>query len=217
MSGDEDENENVWDKFDIELAERVSIAAGISDEVELPWMFEGDDPENKATEFAIMRLHMELHREKDLIDDTSVDQSTLHDSIEEARKIQRLNQYFIPLVNFSFQQIVRLTIELLESELITDEYRGTNSTETLLARRFDQKIREDLLLRTGIISPDLKSEMTHARKLRNDLMHNPSSSALLENVDDVISEGDRLAKLQENLIEVIPNKEKFEFVVDMEG
>lgn len=63
------------------------------------------------------------------------------------------------------------SIDVLNEELIEEEFQGTNETMKTLDRRMSQPVREHLLYRCGIIDHELYKKMRAFRDHRNDLVH----------------------------------------------
>lgn len=67
--------------------------------------------------------------------------------------------------------IENLTVDVLNEDLIAEEYQGTNETMKTLRKRLPQPGCEHLLLRCGIIDHETVDEMRTFRKRRNRLVH----------------------------------------------
>lgn len=87
--------------------------------------------------------------------------------------------------------IENLTVDVLNEDLIADEYQGTNETIKTLRKRLPQPSCEHLLLRCGIIDHETVDEMRTFRKRRNRLVHDRDVHHTLDFEDPVMHEVDR--------------------------
>lgn len=87
--------------------------------------------------------------------------------------------------------IENLTVDVLNEDLIVDEYQGTNETMKTLRKRLPQPGCEHLLLRCGIIDHETVDEMRTFRKRRNRLVHDRDVHHTLDFEDPVMHEVDR--------------------------
>jgi hypothetical protein len=87
--------------------------------------------------------------------------------------------------------IENLTVDVLNEDLIADEYQGTNETIKTLRKRLPQPGCEHLLLRCGIIDHETVDEMRTFRKRRNRLVHDRDVHHTLDFEDPVMHEVDR--------------------------
>lgn len=69
--------------------------------------------------------------------------------------------------------IETFSIRLLNRELTTEHYQGSNRTMELF-EEISQPHRQGLLKRCGILDHEVVDAMDDVRKLRNDLVHDPS-------------------------------------------
>lgn len=113
--------------------------------------------------------------------------NNISDMYKRAEILNRFSGEIIEFVVFSNLIIEHYSTNLLDLELISEEYQGTNKTEKLLSRRLSQQEREDLLLRTGIIDAGMKGKLTDVRNTRNSLVHDIENSVILKEVDNTIS------------------------------
>lgn len=67
--------------------------------------------------------------------------------------------------------IETFSIQLLERELILEDYQGSNKTWDALDRGIRSVARQDLLRRTGLIDGDVLTDMDEVRKTRNKIAH----------------------------------------------
>jgi hypothetical protein len=87
--------------------------------------------------------------------------------------------------------IENLTVDVLNEDLIAEEYQGTNETMKTLRKRLPQPGCEHLLLRCGIIDHETVDEMRTFRKRRNRLVHDRDVHHTLDFEDPVMHEVDR--------------------------
>lgn len=87
--------------------------------------------------------------------------------------------------------IENLTVDVLNEDLIVEEYQGTNETMKTLRKRLPQPGCEHLLLRCGIIDHETVDEMRTFRKRRNRLVHDRDVHHTLDFEDPVMHEVDR--------------------------
>ncbi|MFC5277988.1 hypothetical protein ACFPM1_04300 [Halorubrum rubrum] len=98
--------------------------------------------------------------------------------------ISSLSGNMVSFVMFSQLLIEQFSIEILEEQIITEDFQGTNGTEDLLSRRLTQKEREELMMRTGIIDTGTKGNMEKIRRIRNNLAHSMNDSVVLNGIND---------------------------------
>lgn len=104
-----------------------------------------------------------------------------------------------------YQNIIdHFSIQLLHDEHIIDTYEGSNSSYELF-EDMSQPTREDLLKRTGVLNHQYTDEMRIIRRMRNDLVHDPterhSGSSIKELAEKVDTAADLVIKLHEELDE----------------
>lgn len=87
--------------------------------------------------------------------------------------------------------IENLTVDVLNEDLIAEEYQGTNETIKTLRKRLPQPGCEHLLLRCGIINHETVDEMRTFRTRRNRLVHHRDVHHTLDFEDPVMHEVDR--------------------------
>ncbi|WP_134671655.1 hypothetical protein [Halorussus marinus] len=87
--------------------------------------------------------------------------------------------------------IENLTVDVLNEDLIAEEYQGTNETMKTLRKRLPQPGCEHLLLRCGIVDHETVDEMRTFRKRRNRLVHDRDVHHTLDFEDPVMHEVDR--------------------------
>ena len=87
--------------------------------------------------------------------------------------------------------IENLTVDILNEDLITEEYQGTNETMKTLRKRVPQPGCEHLLLRCGIIGHETVDQMRTFRQRRNRLVHDRDVHHTLDFDDPVMHEVDR--------------------------
>jgi hypothetical protein len=87
--------------------------------------------------------------------------------------------------------IENLTVDVLNEDLIAEEYQGTNETMKTLRKRLPQPGCEHLLLRCGIIDHETVDEMRTFRTRRNRLVHDRDVHQSLDFEDPVMHEVDR--------------------------
>lgn len=87
--------------------------------------------------------------------------------------------------------IENLTVDVLNKDLIAEEYQGTNETMKTLRKRLPQPGCEHLLLRCGIIDHETVDEMRTFRTRRNRLVHDRDVHHTLDFEDPVMHEVDR--------------------------
>ena len=63
------------------------------------------------------------------------------------------------------------TIQLLEDGLVIEPYKNSNKTTKLLRRSMNQRQREAILKRFGVLDHKVVDKMGEVRTLRNDLVH----------------------------------------------
>jgi len=83
------------------------------------------------------------------------------------------------------------SIDVLNEELIEEEFRGTNETMKTLDRRISQPVREHLLYRCGVIDHELYKKMKSFRDHRNDLVHKKDFRQAFNFRDGVMVEVDK--------------------------
>lgn len=87
--------------------------------------------------------------------------------------------------------IENLTVDVLNGDLIVEEYQGTNETMNTLRKRLPQPGCEHLLLRCGLIDHETVDEMRTFRTRRNRLVHDRDVHHTLDFEDPVMHEVDR--------------------------
>jgi hypothetical protein len=87
--------------------------------------------------------------------------------------------------------IENLTVDVLNEDLIAEEYQGTNETMKTLRKRLSQPGCEHLLLRCGLIDHETVDEMRTFRTRRNRLVHDRDVHHTLDFEDPVMHEVDR--------------------------
>lgn len=87
--------------------------------------------------------------------------------------------------------IENLTVDVLNEDLIAEEYQGTNETMKTLRKRLPQPGCEHLLLRCGLIDHETVDEMRTFRTRRNRLVHDRDVHHTLDFEDPVMHEVDR--------------------------
>jgi hypothetical protein len=87
--------------------------------------------------------------------------------------------------------IENLTVDVLNEDLIAEEYQGTNETMKTLRKRLPQPGCEHLLFRCGIIDHETVDEMRTFRTRRNRLVHDRDVHQSLDFEDPVMHEVDR--------------------------
>ena len=195
-NSDKDSNLDLEDLKVMEEAVILSYIDGSTDEIE-----EIDEQEvgGILAKIALARMRIEIERdlqnaEDDIFSDrdtNSVDEDVLR-KLAESKKIQSSSHMIMNYFVLASALIESMIIDLFKKELIEDEYSETAKTKTIVEHRLDQKLREDLLFRTGIIDQALKSELSHVRGIRNGLVHNFTDYLLLKEIDSVPSELDRV-------------------------
>ncbi|WP_255150382.1 hypothetical protein [Halorarius halobius] len=83
------------------------------------------------------------------------------------------------------------SIDVLNEELIEEDFRGTNETMKTLDRRMSQPVREHLLYRCGVIGHKLYKNMRSFRDHRNDLVHKKDFRQAFDFQDGVMLEVDK--------------------------
>lgn len=83
------------------------------------------------------------------------------------------------------------SLDVLNEELIEEEFRGTNETIKTLDRRMSQPVREHLLYRCGIIGHELYKKMRSFRDHRNNLVHKKDFRQAFDFQDGVMVEVDK--------------------------
>ena len=83
------------------------------------------------------------------------------------------------------------SIDVLNEELIEDEFQGTNKTMKTLDRRMSQPVREHLLYRCGVIGHELYKKMRSFRDSRNNLVHKKDFRQAFDFQDGVMVEVDK--------------------------
>lgn len=83
------------------------------------------------------------------------------------------------------------SIDVLNEELIEEEFRDTNETIKTLDRRMSQPVREHLLYRCGVIGHELYKKMGSFRDHRNDLVHKKDFRQAFDFQDGVMVEVDK--------------------------
>jgi hypothetical protein len=128
----------------------------------------------------LMRIEAELYKSLDLeeSDQPDVEITELEDP-DELMFIIKARDKSILFFSLMASIIEDITNDLLQETLFTEEYRGTNRSDELIERHFNQEQREQLLLRNGIIDEGLAGELSHIREHRNKLLHNLSDRQLL--------------------------------------
>ncbi|PCR92469.1 hypothetical protein [Natrinema ejinorense] len=120
---------------------------------------------------------------------------------QKARNIQTSSDKLILLFSIASEMMQEYSAELLRDHMIVDEFKESNKTQDLLERDLNQTVREELLLRTGIIDEGLKSEMVHLRKFRNQLIHGDPVEALNKTPNELESEIERCLQTINELLE----------------
>lgn len=161
---------------------------------------------------SLIRKWVELHEELDDIEDKTKEQlesvreefevEISPDTIEKANRMNvahDLGDEIFSFFTLAAGLIEIISVSLLEEEFIEEEFRGSNNTEKLLQRSFNQRMREDFLHRSGVIDGDLKTEMSRIRKRRNELVHNVEERFAYNSTDSLRSEIDRVIGTVEDL------------------
>ena len=134
---------------------------------------------------------------------------------EEAEKTSRISGKVIEYFALVSALIERMSTLILVEELADDQYVESTSTERMFQEDMSQELREDLLLRTGVIDDGLKGELSRVRKTRNNLFHEINHSILLNGFENIESELDRTIKTYNKLMEEYTGEEMVELNVEM--
>lgn len=158
----------------------------------------------------------ELSQISDELDSIEPDKiKEIKDVAEEAEKISRVSGKVIEYFALVSALIERISTLILVEELVDDEYKKSTSTKDMFQKDMSQELREDLLLRTGIIGEGLKGELSRVRKMRNGLFHEISHSILLNGLENIKSELERTNKSYNKLREIYSGSEMVELTVEM--
>lgn len=121
------------------------------------------------------RLQESAEEANELID--LVHEENQHLTDEESEKVDRMAarmMMYEDTLLFLFlahDLIETFSIQVLEKELVLDEYQGSNATWDALDEGIRTPAREELLRRTGIIDGTVKGEMGEVRRKRNLIAH----------------------------------------------
>ncbi|WP_152423168.1 hypothetical protein [Natrinema versiforme] len=116
--------------------------------------------------------------------------------------LKELSDEIILFFTLSSGVIEDYCIDLINREMIDSEYRDSNKTDTLLQNKLNQKTREELLLRCGIIEKSLHDEIRYILQIRNRLVHDVKEQQQLNPVEDVQSDIRRAVKVVNSLYEL---------------
>lgn len=193
------DQEPVFDLDNLRMMEEAMIRSYIDDEA--PDFHDESEIEH------------EVFSEEDM---TDIDDRFLKNQAE-IKKVQSAAHLVMNYFVLASTLIEPMSINLLKNELIVEEYSGTKKTNNMFEHRLDQELREDLLLRTGIIDESLKSEMSHIRSIRNGLVHDFTNYLFLEVVDSVPSELDRVYETYSQLLNIVTEGDTISLKVEMDG
>lgn len=80
------------------------------------------------------------------------------------------------------QQAIDTLTKRLVLQLFDEQWRDSNNTVNLIERRISPKLREEFLLRVGLIDNGLKSDIHKCRTFRNEIVHNPATRCQLGSI-----------------------------------
>lgn len=203
MSNEEQEAEGPFTYEEIQPTERALMMEIISDSNTPSYVeAEHQNIEKSLSAIRLARLDMEIRQdikniEKEIEEDIPEDLST--DDREEYRSLYydsrlsfEVSEKLFSYATMAYEVLKQETIELIESELIIDEYSSTNKTRRLLSEFISQPMREDILLRMGVIGEELRSEMAHVRELRKSMVHSMEDRQKPDLWNNPISEVNRI-------------------------
>jgi len=138
-------------------------------------------------------LRDQVKKVNDMIEASSVE--SIEDEKQEQAESQLARMHMHEdVLNFFIlaQDLIEIySIDLLDEELIEEEFQGTNETMKTLERRMSQPVREHLLYRCGIISHELYKKMKSVRNHRNDLVHRSDFRQAFDFNEGVMTEVDK--------------------------
>lgn len=103
-------------------------------------------------------------------DDINITDEEEREGLKQYLYLQLQSDFFQYLILCS-TYIEQLTKNLLEQELIEEEYRGTSRTNDLFSYGFGQRNRNDLLKRSGVIDEELHDVLEDVRSVRSKIIH----------------------------------------------
>lgn len=157
----------------------------------------GMDRATVIAKLTVMETELEI---LDIISEAEEELEELDEEFTEDEEEQFILGLVFPKITNEFYQLVTIvtefieyySAELLKKELIDEKYEESNKTESLVNGRLSADLKEELLMRTGLIDESLRSEMSHVRKLRNKLVHDLSHRMLFKDIDTITVELDRI-------------------------
>lgn len=171
----DDKREVPADTREVELLVRILNQIGYEDPVPLETSYKANVLTLDRLKEEIIVNYKSVNESGIVNDDFEMDQGTISadadDLLDGFLRATVLDKYMVYL-SLASGLIEKLSIDLFEDELIDEEFLGKNKTDTLLEREMNQEMREQFLLRTGIIGQDLQGKMTRVRRLRNNAVHN---------------------------------------------
>lgn len=214
MGENKENDEAEFTRDEIEAIERVIFNSIIDEDMDEPLYDDSDilDSLHSMSEFSLIILEKEIedafyNANKEIEEKIEDIDSDYMDRTKRAKRAQMVSPYIQPYFAISQEIINELTIELLEEELIEERYRETNKTDAILRNRFDQELREDLLLRTGIVDNSIKSEMTHVRLTRNRLIHDFEKRIIISSTEEIFVEIERCDSIRAELRRAVHGEE----------
>lgn len=98
--------------------------------------------------------------------------------------------------------IETLSSDILKLKLLKPDHASEEFSDWLFERALNQKRRQELLSKAGVIGDGLKGDMNQVRNARNELVHDPASRLSVSSVDDWTANADRALRTVERLFEI---------------
>jgi hypothetical protein len=136
------------------------------------------------------------------------DLSKFHDYTDTLFALEQ-SERILPFLALSQVLIEAYSIDIIEDNLISDRYSGSNNTTEFL-KGLSQPIREQLIQRTEILNAHVVSDMMQVRKARNEVVHELHSAEFIGYINNSLSDINRC-------IDVIIEMESAIDVVDAFG
>lgn len=161
------------------------------------------------TRIAEKRIHI-LNEIEEVILEISDDQELAEDPTEwelpnkvaKGLVIKKISNDIFTYFALAGGVVEAISIDILEKELIDEEFRGTGKTNKLLNRQMNQKMRNDLLLRTGIVDTGIHSKLSETRKARNKLSHDLTQLFDMDTIEDMIDTMDSAFEAINSLVRI---------------
>lgn len=119
----------------------------------------------------------------------------LHVTMAEEIHTRLISDYLLLILTVSQVLVEDYCVQLIDERLIEEPYRGSGKTREFLEETLSQPMREQILLRCGIIGGGLHGDMAEVRDTRNEIVHNLRERAVLESVDNSLKTAQQVVRV----------------------